>query len=147
MEAPFKASFDEEDRRIGDYELGRQIGRGGMGVVYEATQVSLRRTVALKMIVDSHAGSPTALRRFAIEAEAAAKLDHPNIVPIYEIGEHRDQPFLSMKLVQGVSLRQELKAGELSVARKSDEPKEFSRQHGQDARYGSTKHLPDSDFF
>jgi len=127
MEAPFKTSFDEEDRRVADYELGRQIGRGGMGVVYEATQVSLRRTVALKMIVDSQASSPTALRRFAIEAEAAAKLDHPNIVPIYEIGEHRNQPFLSMKLVHGESLRQKLR-GQAQLAAKGQESKSSSRE-------------------
>src|SRR5262245_13083264 len=65
-----------QSRRFGDYELGRQIGRGGMGVVYQAVQVSLRRTVALKMILDSEAGSSNARRRFYIEAEAAAKLDH-----------------------------------------------------------------------
>ncbi|HYT93044.1 MAG TPA: protein kinase family protein, partial [Gemmataceae bacterium] len=96
---PFSANFSEESRRFADYELVRQIGRGGMGVVYEAFHLSLRRTVAIKMILDAQVYSPAARRRFAIEAEAAAKLDHPNIVPIYEVGEHLNQPFLSMKLV------------------------------------------------
>jgi serine/threonine protein kinase/ABC-type phosphate/phosphonate transport system substrate-binding protein len=111
----YTATFSRENRRFGDYQLGRQIGRGGMGVVYEAVQLKLRRSVALKMILDSHLSSPSR-RRFAIEAEAAAKLDHPNIVPIYEVGEHGDQPFLSMKLVQGESLRIKIASGELGVA-------------------------------
>ena len=112
----FKSSFTQSDRQFGDYELGRQIGRGGMGVVYEALQVSLHRPVAVKMILDEQATAPGSRRRFAIEAEAAAKLDHPNIVPIYEVGEHDDQPFLSMKLVQGQSLRQKIASGELGLA-------------------------------
>src|SRR5262245_23816048 len=99
---------NEEGRRFADYKLGRQLGRGGMGVVYEALHLSRRRTVAVRMILDTHALLPTARRRFAIEAEAAARLDHPNIVPIYEVGEYLDQPFLSMKLVNGESLRERI---------------------------------------
>jgi serine/threonine protein kinase/ABC-type phosphate/phosphonate transport system substrate-binding protein len=110
------ASFGEPGRRFGDYEMVRQIGRGGMGAVYEAIQLRAHRRVAVKMILDTHAASPAARRRFAIEAEAAAKLDHPNIVPIYEVGEHDEQPFLSMKLVEGQSLRDKLTSGELCVA-------------------------------
>lgn len=108
-------SSGKENRRFGDYELGRLLGRGGMGVVYEAMQTSLHRPVALKMILDSQVASPVMRRRFAIEAEAAAKLDHPNIVPIYEVGEHEHQPFLTMKLVQGENLRQKLARGEVCV--------------------------------
>ena len=107
--------FGAEGRRFGDYELGRQIGRGGMGVVYEAFHLALRRIVALKMILESQLAMPAVRRRFAIEAEAAAKLDHPNIVPIYEVGEHQEQPYLSMKLVQGESLRQRMARGDLCV--------------------------------
>ena len=110
------ASSDAEGRRFADYELVERIGEGGMGVVYKAVHVTLRRTVALKMIRDAKAHSPDARRRFAIEAEAAAKLDHPNIVPIYDVGEHDEQPFLSMKFVAGENLRAKLARGELCVA-------------------------------
>jgi serine/threonine protein kinase len=104
-------SLGKAGLRFGDYKLVRLIGRGGMGVVYEAIQLSLRRPVALKMILDSEVASPATRRRFALEAEAVARLDHPNIVPIYEVGEHEDQPFLTMKLVQGESLRQQIARG------------------------------------
>src|SRR5262245_38520923 len=69
-------------RRFGDYVVGRQLGSGGMGIVYEALQCSLNRKVALKFIRDSQVASPALLRRFTIEAEATARLDHPGIVGI-----------------------------------------------------------------
>jgi serine/threonine protein kinase/WD40 repeat protein len=90
--------------RLSNYESLVEIARGGMGVVYRARDVKLNRTVALKMILTGHLATGVEVERFKVEAEAAARLEHPNIVPIYEIGFEGGRHFFTMKFVEGGSL-------------------------------------------
>ncbi|MFL5339244.1 MAG: serine/threonine-protein kinase, partial [Gemmataceae bacterium] len=86
------------------YELLCELGRGGMGVVYKARQRALHRHVALKMIIAGEYANAQACVRFLSEAEAIARLHHPNIIQIYELGRHKNVPFFSLELLEGGSL-------------------------------------------
>lgn len=114
---PLVASEDAVDdttarlRYFGNYELLEKVANGGMGVVYKAHQTTLRRTVAVKMIRSAHLATDEDIRRFREEAETAARLQHPAIVPIYEIGVHRGQHYFSMEYIEGQNLADLIRTG------------------------------------
>ncbi len=99
----------EDGNRLGDFEIVRELSRGGMGVVYEARQVSLNRKVALKVLSGGLGLSPKAVDRFRREAEAAARLHHTNIVPVYATGEQDGTHYYTMELIDGPSLDHTIK--------------------------------------
>jgi WD40 repeat protein/tRNA A-37 threonylcarbamoyl transferase component Bud32 len=111
----------DASRTFGDYEELELVARGGMGIVYRARHRTLNRITALKLVGLGHLHHPQTRQRFRLEAEAAAKLDHPNITPVYEVGEENGQPFLAMKFCEGGSLAEliqgERQPGQLNAKR------------------------------
>lgn len=112
-----------------DYVLLARIGQGGMGVVYRAHQKSLNRFVALKLMSRAESATPRILARFQLEAKAAAQLDHPNIVPIYETGESQGRPWFSMKLIEGGSLARAIEDERLRMVDGKRQPTPSSILH------------------
>ncbi len=105
---------------LGDFQIVREIGRGGMGIVYEAVEQSLKRRVALKVLGPNAAGSQKQVLRFNREAEAAARLHHTNIVPVYGTGEERDLHFFAMQFIDGVPLSEVIRSVGGRPARQDD---------------------------
>ncbi|HXY35924.1 MAG TPA: WD40 repeat domain-containing serine/threonine protein kinase, partial [Planctomycetaceae bacterium] len=123
-------------QRFGDYVILQAIARGGMGIVYKARQVSLNRIVALKMILAGQMASGKEIERFQAEAEAAATLDHPNIVPIFEVGNREGQHYFAMGYVDGPSLAMKLRDGcwaphdAAALLRQIAEAVQYAHAHG-----------------
>src|SRR4026209_2889628 len=121
---------------LGDYELLEEVGRGGQGVVFRARQKSLNRTVALKVISLGQWASTAHLKRFRREAEAAASLDHPSIVPIYEVGEREGACYFSMKFVEGGQLDEVVRRAPISIRQAAEliakvaRTVHYAHQHG-----------------
>jgi serine/threonine-protein kinase len=114
---PETADFERQSlpRDFGPYELLEEVGRGGMGVVYKARQKALKRTVAIKMILATHLASPEHIRRFQVEALAAARLRHSNITQIHDVGQQHGQHYFTMEYVDGESLAQRIARERLSI--------------------------------
>src|SRR5277367_3185719 len=101
--------------KLGPYEILAPLGAGGMGEVYRARDAMLKRDVAVKVLAPTYSADADRLRRFQQEAEAAAALNHPNILSVYSVGEHEGTPYIVTELLEGESLRAKISAGALSV--------------------------------
>jgi serine/threonine protein kinase/Tol biopolymer transport system component len=113
--------------RLGDYEIQSLLGAGGMGEVYRARDLRLRRDVAIKVLPASFASDPERLRRFEQEATAAAALNHPNILAVYQMGNYEGAPFLVAELLEGETLREEMTRGPIAVRKVSDYGAQIAR--------------------
>ncbi|MCK5406466.1 MAG: serine/threonine protein kinase, partial [Candidatus Krumholzibacteria bacterium] len=107
-------------RTVSHYRIDEKLGEGGMGVVYRAEDVKLKRPVALKFLSSQHTGDANATERFEREAQATAALNHPNIVTIYDVGEFEGQTYISMEYVDGDDLSREIGAGRVTIERALD---------------------------
>ena len=130
------ATLGTQVRYFGDYELLEEVARGGMGVVYRARQASLNRIVAVKMILAGQLATQADHDRFHSEAQAAAQLDHPNVVPVFEVGEYQGQLYFSMGYVDGNSLATRLTEGPMppkeaaEIVRTVAEAVEYAHRQG-----------------
>ena len=121
---------------IDDYELIEELGRGGMGIVLRARQISLDRVVAIKMILRGWLASEAEMERFRVEANATAKLEHPNIVPVYEVGDLKGRPFFSMQLIEGQTLAERVAHGPMSMREAAKLVSSVARTMGYAHRQG-----------
>src|SRR6516164_11691473 len=101
--------------RLDSYEIVAPLGAGGMGEVYRARDVTLKRDVAIKVLPEFWSRDPERLRRFELEAQAAAALNHPNIVSIFHVGQHDGSPYIVTELLEGETLRKRLRLGPMRV--------------------------------
>src|SRR3954470_8759078 len=113
--------------KLGPYEIQSPLGAGGMGEVYRARDTRLNRDVAIKILPASFSADPDRLQRFAQESRAAAALNHPNILSIYDIGEDRGAPYVVSELLEGESLRERLRAGPLSSRKALDYAQQIAK--------------------
>ncbi len=127
FEMPLLAEQELQDgvrmRQLGDYQLVREVGRGGMGVIYEATQISMNRRVALKVLPFAGLADPSRLNRFRNEVRAAGTLNHPHIVPVYAVGSDRGLNYFAMQFIDGPSadvLTNTLRANEPQTSKRSE---------------------------
>lgn len=128
--------FPSQAQFIDEYEVVDEIARGSMGVVYKAKHAELDRSVALKMILDSEGQTELSRKRFANEARAAASLDHPGIVPVYDVGSHEGRPYFTMAYVAGNSLAALLANGPLSARRSAEIAMQIAQAAAHAHRHG-----------